>query len=633
MGSATTAQAYPFVFFEWRQRGPVLASAGRFRSSLLVLAVVTAAPLLAVAIGAAVYFFKSENTTFANAALTRNRATIQAVDAELRATVATLRALASSAKLGRGDFAAFHREAEGVLATQPQWQNVLVETPEGSQLVNARLPWGTALLHRPIETRALRVAVTERQPAISDVTFAPLLNNEPGVMVRVPVPGSRKVLYVLSAVVRPSVFQEILESQRLPAHWVSGIVGTDGRVIARVPMVPPGTLAGVNYREALANSAEGWYRGRTLEGYDMYTAFSRSELTGWSIGFAIPSEAIVGGPYRVAAVYAAGLLISVASALLVAYWLSRRIALPIVEFARAAPLLGTGRPRHEAASSIEEVSTLAVALRNADAAIVDRDRELARRGEKLAQQADELKRIDANRTRFLALISHELRSPLGPLRNGLQLLNRTNDPQKMAQLLAMMSRQLALLERLVEDLVDIGRMSRGELELRLQHVALDEVVQTSVEAVRAQLEDKRQSLVVQPGPRLLVNGDADRLRQVVVNLLTNASRYTPEGGNISVAVVQSGSESVVSVADDGVGLSPEDCSRVFDLFVRIAPSGNGPAGSLGIGLTVTRAIVEMHQGRIEVVSAGLGHGATFKVYLPVCDSVRKPESSRATQVQ
>jgi signal transduction histidine kinase len=599
---------------------------------LLLLAVVTAAPLLVVAVVAAAYVFQSENSTFFNTALTRNRATLQAVDAELRATVGTLRTLARSNALERQDFSTFHHEAGVALATQPNWQNIVLLTSEGRHLANARLPWGTPLPQTLVETRSFGIAASDGRPAVSDITLAPLLNNEPGIAVRMPVQRGGEVAYVLTAVVKPSIFQQILESQKLPADWVTGIVGTDGRLIARIPSVPPGTLTASNYREAVAGSPEGWFRGRTLEGRDMYTVFTRSDLTGWSIGFAIPAEAIVGGPYRAAAVFAAGLVVSLVSALLIAYWLSRRIALPIVALARAAPELGTGRHIQEPDSAIDEVATLARALRDADAAIVGRDQELTRRGDELARQAEELRQIDANKTRFLALVSHELRSPLGPLRNGLQILEETDDPRVAAQVHAMMRRQLALLERLVQDLVDTGRVSRGELELRLEPLALDELVQTSVENVKAQMEEKRQSLVVLPALHVMqVNGDVDRLRQVLVNLLTNASRYTPEGGHITVAVAQSDGEAVISVSDDGVGLSPEDCARVFDMFVRIAPSGSGPAGSLGIGLAVTRAIVELHQGRIEVASAGLGHGATFKVYLPLWASAQQGQGSAQVQ--
>jgi signal transduction histidine kinase len=606
----------------------------RLRSSLLMLSVGTAAPLLAVAIVAAAYVFESENTTFVNAALTRNRATLQAVDAELSGTVNTLRALGSSEALARRDFTTFHREANIALATQPSWLNIVLLTPQGSQLVNARLPWGAALPKIPVETRTLRTAVTEVRAAISDITLAPLLKNEPGIAVRWPVSGRGDVLYVLTAVINPSVFQRILEDQRLPLNWMSGIVGTDDRLIARVPSVPPGTLAGANYREALTKAVEGWYRGRTLEGEDVYTAFTRSDLTGWSIGLAIPSEAIMGGPYRAAAMFAAGLLVSILSALLIAYWLGRRIALPIAALAGAARHLGTGRLPKEVDSTIEEVVTLARAFREADCAIDERDRELVRRGDELARQAEELRQIDANKTRYLALISHELRGPLGPLRNGLQLLERIGDPQKQAEVRSMMNRQLAMLERLVGDLVDMGRIGRGELELRLQPVPLDDIVHTSIESVRPQIEEKNQSLQLRLTSRsLLVNGDVDRLRQVVVNLLSNASRYTPKGGHITLGLAQVDSEAVLVVSDDGVGLTPADCTRIFDMFVRLAPAGSGPAGSLGIGLAVTRAIVEMHHGRIEVASAGLGQGTTFRVYLPSCGSTQEPEPSAFTQVE
>jgi signal transduction histidine kinase len=596
----------------------------RIRTSLMVLSVASAAPLLGVAVFVVGYAYSRENAAFVEAALIRNRATLQAVDAELRGSIDTLRALSSAESITRKDYAAFHREAALVLDTQPEWQNILLLAADGRHVANARLPWGAHLRAQPVEPDSFRTAVTEGRTSVGNLMTAPSSNNELAIAVRVPVQRDGETVHVITAVLRPSLFQKILQQQRLPADWVSGLVDSDGRLIARVPAVPTGTLAGADFRRSVAKASEGWYRGVTIEGADTYTAFSRSGMTGWTIGYAIPSHAIMGGPYRAAALMAGGIALSVLSALAIGLWLSRRIGDPIAQLASSAAHMGSGSSLDSFASTIEEVMSLGLALRSADAALRDRDQELARRGQELQRQADELRQVDASKMRFLALVSHELRNPLAPLRNGLMLLERLPDASKKAEVRAMMDRQLALLERLVSDVVDLGRISRGDFELRRDSVRLDEIVRAGADGVQPLVERKRQSLVLRTADsRLEILGDVERLHQVVTNLLTNASKYTPEGGRIEVALTHEGDDAVIAVSDNGIGFGPDDTARVFDLFVRLASPGQGEPGSLGIGLAVARTIVEMHGGRIEAHSEGAGRGATFKVRLPLTSAERE----------
>jgi signal transduction histidine kinase len=605
----------------------------RIRTSLMVLSVASAAPLLAVAVFVVGYAYSRENAAFVETALTRNRATLQAVDAELRGSADTLRALSSAESITRKDYAAFHHEAALVLETQPDWQNILLLTADGRQVVNARLPWGAHLSAQPVEPDSFRAAVSEGRASVGNLMLAPSSNNELGIAVRVPVKRAGETVHVITAVLRPSMFQKILQHQRLPAHWVSGLVDGDGRLIARVPAVPTGTLAGADFRRAVARAPEGWYRGATIEGADTYTAFSRSTMTGWTIGYAIPSQAIMGGPYRAAALMAGGIALSVLSALAIGLWLSRRIGDPIAQLASSAAHMGSGSSLDSFASGIEEVMSLGLALRSADGALRDRDDELAKRRQELQRQADELRQVDASKMRFLSLVSHELRNPLAPLRNGLLLLEQLRDDSKKAEVRAMMDRQLALLERLVGDVVDLGRISRRDFELRRDNVQLSEIVRAGADGVQPAVERKRQSLVLRRADlQLAILGDIERLQQVVSNLLTNASKYTPEGGRIEVAVTQEGDDAVIAVSDNGVGFDPDDASRVFDLFVRLAIPGQGEPGSLGIGLAVARTIVQMHGGWIEAQSDGPGRGATFKVHLPLASrDHERPDAELASR--
>jgi signal transduction histidine kinase/ActR/RegA family two-component response regulator len=560
----------------------------RLRSSLLLLSLATAAPLLALSVLAGVYVFQRENTNVVNAANARNRATLEAVDGELRGAIDTLRALSNAPSLVRGDLAAFHDDAGRVLAVQPHWRDIVVSRPDGRQAMNARLPWGSPLATDDADPPSLQAAVATRAAAVGNLTFLRMLGNEPGVDVRLPIERDGRVAWVLTAVLKPEVFGQLLTNQQLPDGWVSGVVGNDGRMIARVPPVPPGTLAGSDYRREVAAAHEGWYRGKTIEGHDTYTAFSRSRLTGWSVGYAIPADAIIGGARGASTLIAAGILLSVASALVIGYWLSRRIADPITD-------------------------------------------ELRRVNDELRVYASEVGEASTNKSRFLALLSHELRNPLAPLRNGLAILKSTDDAQVRAETRSMMERQLQHLTRLIEDLLDVGRIDRGQIALRREPVLLETAVQAAIEGTKPAMDTKQQQLVVRYSPaRSHVRGDALRLSQVFINLLGNASKYTPAGGRIEVRMTHEDGRAVVAISDTGLGFTPADAGRIFDMFVRLErPAGHDDPGGLGIGLTLTRSLVELHEGRIEAASEGPGRGATFTVTLPTCEAPAGAEARAA----
>ena len=263
----------------------------RLRTSLFLLSLATALPLVAFALLAAAFVVKHENENLVSVAKARNRAVLSAVDAELRGTIGTLRSIAVVRSLANDELQLFHATVRDILATQPGWNNVLLHDPTGRQLVNASKPWGTPLLAEPVAPRSIAAAVQTLQPAIDDLAAAPLLNNQLGIPVRVPVVREGKAVYVLTAVVRPEAFQRVIGAQDMPTDWASGLVDSRGRLIARVPHRPPGTMASAAYLENIRSADEGWYRGATLDGTDTFTAFLRSDLTGWTIGYAVPSDA------------------------------------------------------------------------------------------------------------------------------------------------------------------------------------------------------------------------------------------------------------------------------------------------------------------------------------------------------
>jgi PAS domain S-box-containing protein len=236
----------------------------------------------------------------------------------------------------------------------------------------------------------------------------------------------------------------------------------------------------------------------------------------------------------------------------------------------------------------------------------------------LRSQTEALQEADHRKDDFLATLSHELRNPLAPLRNAVQILAlRGDDPSVVAQTNELLDRQVQQMVRMVEDLLEVSRIGQGKIGLQKSPVDLAEVVSIAVETSRPLIETHRHNLTVSlPDCPVRVEADAARLAQVISNLLNNSAKYTEDGGRIELIVERSRKEAVLRVRDNGVGIAPEMLPHVFDMFMQAESSTNRSQGGLGIGLTLVRRLVEMHGGAIEARSAGLGKGSEFLARLP-----------------
>lgn len=246
-----------------------------------------------------------------------------------------------------------------------------------------------------------------------------------------------------------------------------------------------------------------------------------------------------------------------------------------------------------------------------------------------------LRDADRHKDEFLATLAHELRNPLAPIRTGLQVMKLSpGDGPAVASARATMERQLGHMVRLIDDLLDVSRVSRGKIELKRARVPLQVVLEHALEASRSLIDAGRHALAVQaPDEPVWVDGDLTRLSQVVSNLLNNAAKYTPDGGRIELWAGGEGGEAVVRVADNGVGISADMLPKVFDLFAQVDRTRERAQGGLGIGLALAQKLVEMHGGAITAESPGLGRGSTFTVRLPhAADAERDggapPEAAR-----
>ncbi|MEF9929644.1 MAG: ATP-binding protein [Massilia sp.] len=237
----------------------------------------------------------------------------------------------------------------------------------------------------------------------------------------------------------------------------------------------------------------------------------------------------------------------------------------------------------------------------------------------LRRLADDLAEADRRKTEFLATLAHELRNPLAPIRNGLSVMRMSGDnPAAMAKVRDMMERQVGHMVRLIDDLLDIARISGGKLELKRERTGLAAILASAVETSMPLIDAGQHALTVDlPDVALPVDADATRIAQVVANLLNNAAKYTPTGGQIALSARRDGLDAVITVRDSGVGIAADALAGVFEMFSQIGRTVDRSQGGLGIGLSLVRRLVEMHGGSVAATSAGANAGSIFTVRLPL----------------
>jgi PAS domain S-box-containing protein len=239
--------------------------------------------------------------------------------------------------------------------------------------------------------------------------------------------------------------------------------------------------------------------------------------------------------------------------------------------------------------------------------------------QRIQNLVEELRVADRRKDEFLAILAHELRNPLAPVRTGLEVMKLAADnPEIVQEVRATMERQVEQLVRLVDDLLEVSRITRGKLELRPRRVELSEVIQSAVEASRPFIDEAGHQLLVSVAPEpVYLNADPHRLAQVVSNLLNNAARYTPDRGTIRLTAGQQDHCATISVKDTGVGIPRDMQARIFEMFTQIDRSLEKGYRGLGIGLTLVKSLIDLHGGTVEVHSAGENQGSEFIVRLPI----------------
>jgi signal transduction histidine kinase len=581
----------------------------KLRSHLLLLAFASAAPVMVLAVVIAVLVVKQERDTVRDAAGDRVVAVMSAVDAELRGSIATLRAMAASGPLERGDLKAFHAEASRVLGTHPDWITFTLARPGGERVLDAAHLPGAAL-GAAVDPPSFELALKTGEPVIGSLVLGPRGENF-GIPLRMAVRGTDGSFhYVLTVVLRPEAFGDVLRAQRLPEGWVVNLIDGAGNSIARLPPVAPGTPASQSLRDAVARSAQGWFRGETIEGRKVYTPHVSSSLSGWSLGIGMPLQAVDAAAWRSLWLVVAMVLIATGIAIGLALLVGSRIARPIAALAHAAEASARGeRAGFARRTPIDELDSLAAALGQAAAAARERQDLIER--EKAALQA-----ADRAKDEFLAMLSHELRNPLAALTTAAHVIKLAPPASEAAiKARAVIERQLRHMARLIGDLLDVSRVAMGKVQLHRERLDLGELVNGVVHTWRTsgRLERHFVSLGAQ---HVWVDADRSRMEQIVSNLLDNALKFTPAGKRVEVAVEAQDQAAVLRVSDEGEGLAPGASERMFELFVQGERGLDRAAGGMGVGLALVKRLAELHGGTVAAESPGPGKGATFRVMLP-----------------
>jgi signal transduction histidine kinase len=530
--------------------------------------------------------------------------------------------LASATSLADDNLEAFHERA--ILANKGSKSWTVLFDENGQQLLNTLVPYGTKLpqrRHPEYGQEVLRTGVMR----VSDLLKGSVAN-APVLAIDVPVILDGKRRYVLSQAFFPDELDVALRRSEVPANYIIGIFDRQGISIARSKRASE--LVGKPVRKELfegtRSAPEGVLQHQTRENIDVYDAYKRSALSGWTVAVGVPVVVIEASTRRAVMVASMGLMAAIGCALALAVYFSRRMALSIDSAAGSAAALGRGDMPQSFASGVLEFDRLHAAL-EAAGGILQQERVSRAMAEqeraRLFTSEQEARLLAENQNRakdeFLAMLSHELRNPLAAISNSIALMEHPAvSAETASRARIIIKRQSRHLARIVDDLLDLGRLMNGKVVLVRQRLDLAEAVRDCVQSLRITGRLEQHDVRLQAMPAW-VEADPTRIEQIVSNLVGNALKYTPAGGSITIDVVNRSGSAVLTVGDSGIGMPPELVARVFDVFVQGTGALDRSQGGLGIGLALVRQLVVLHGGDVTAASPGPDQGSTFIVRLPL----------------
>jgi signal transduction histidine kinase/ActR/RegA family two-component response regulator len=552
-----------------------------------------------------------------------SRALASAVDSELETTLDNVRTLAASPQLARGDVAAFYDVARRAALAQKDWRSVVLTDETGRVLFRTTQPYGDVATP-VVDPPSLEQAIRTLQPVVGGVAKG--ARNLAVVPVRVPVVIDGRLRYVVTAALAPDRVLRILGNQKMAPQWVVSVQDGHGLRVARSKDQDStvATAGSPSLRSLLeAGLAEGTGVSRTQEGEEVISSYARLPRHAWTVIVGAPTARFSEVLRDTLAAYSAAIAVSLALYLALTVFLSERIVLSIADLKQQTTRLGQKKPVREVRSRIREVNQIGLSVMTASAELMQTERErealvISLRGA-LASLKDALagaEQAAATKDNFLAVLGHELRNPLAPIVMALDLMDLRSGPECRRERQTM-RRQVNHMRRLVDDLLDVSRITQGKLTIEREPVCLSAAARQAIDAVRP--------LMMAAGRRFVddidavwVMGDETRLVQVATNLLANALRYGFDG-DVRISVRRADGDAVLLVSDEGVGMDPATAARIFEPFYQAPQPLARSSGGLGLGLTIVASIVERLGGTIRASSEGAGKGSSFEVRLPAID--------------
>jgi len=601
------------------------------RFHLLRLALAGLVPMALFAGGLMVLLWAQQQAELFRSLQDTARAVSLAVDREIEISTKRLEVLSSQDTFGSEDWRDFHREARRLVATSEDWVNLLVFTDDGRELVNVRVDYDQPP-PKFESVEYVRQVIREGRPMASNLFFSPH-TDEQVVHVAIPVQREGQPPLVLAASLDLSGFDRLLVDQSMRGEGVAAIFDRNLRFVARSrdsqrylgmhPIEPQ--------RQAFARSDTGIDRLPVYDSPDVYSAWTRSSLTGWTVSLGVPAEPVEAALRSSLIMLGSVGLVVMLATVLVALHIGRRLAGSMAEATESAMALAKGEPLLPLESGVVELNVLGEALQQAgkileneseERARAEHERELLLEREQQARQ--EAEGAGRAKDEFLAMLGHELRNPLAPILFAIELA-KTHPHDAPTRELEIIERQARHIERLVNDLLDVARIVRGKITLNTRIDEIHPIVSKAVEIAAPLLETKQHVLVLDvPRSGLQVEADETRLAQVIANLLTNAAKFTDPGGEISLSAAREGDDVLIRVRDNGVGIPPELLPNVFDIFTQ-GQRNNAAAQGLGLGLALVRNFVRLHGGTVTARSEGPGRGSEFTVRLPAVEAEPRVE--------
>lgn len=598
----------------------------KLRTYFATLVAVTLVPLLALAVAVVLLAMRDRHAAVEHGLQERAVTLAVGVDRELESSITALRTLAASTALDERNYAVFYEQARRAREINPSWLTVYLVEPSGHQVMTLLRPLGTPLPNVGHMEFVRAVGETAR-PYVSDLTFGPVSQRHI-ITVDVPVVRHGDVRYVLGASMVTDALADLLRRQ-VPDNMVAAVRDRKNTLVARSRdhQRHLGTPPRAESVESLTQVRQGGrpiFEIENLDGVRVYMALSRVPTADFVAAVSVPVASVASAPQKLWWALAIGGAVILVGALAAASVLARRVGRPIHGLARAAAELASGEPVSPIpTTSVREVAAVREAMLWAAHEVSERAAERERRmaaeaGHAAAEERSAaLEQMAREKDEFLAMLAHELRNPLGAVASANAVLSRIGGSDNAAaRARAIIARQVEHLSGVIDDLLDISRLTVGKIVLTRRPGDLAAIVRRALETFEANGATSRHRVTL-AAESAWVTGDETRLEQIFNNLLTNAFKFTPDGGRVEISVTrEDDGAAVLRIRDSGVGISTDRLPRVFDLFFQGEATLSRSQGGLGIGLTLVKRLAELHGGSVSVASDGPGRGSVFTVRLP-----------------